>query len=119
MSVGVSPVQSILSPLLKQLLRPWRRLPLLIGLFVVVRLAMLTAFAPVSRYLLPILPFLVIYLAAGLRVCPRAIGGAHRRGLTPPLVVSSSSSASCSSCRPWPATGCSCSGRHGTATPTS
>lgn len=29
MSVGVSPVQSILSPLLKQLLRPWRRLPLL------------------------------------------------------------------------------------------
>ena len=48
------------------LVRSWRRLPLLIGLFVVVRLAMLTAFAPVSRYLLPILPFLVICLAVGL-----------------------------------------------------
>ncbi|MBU0608417.1 MAG: hypothetical protein KKI08_11065, partial [Armatimonadetes bacterium] len=53
--------------------RSWRRLPLLIGLFVVVRLAMLTAFAPVSRYLLPILPFLVVCLAAGLEgLLPRS-----------------------------------------------
>jgi len=47
-------------------IRARRTLPTLISLFVIVRLGLLLVFAPVSRYLLPLLPFLVIFLAAGL-----------------------------------------------------
>ena len=58
--------------------RLWRQVPALILLFVMVRLGMLLGFARVTRYLLPMLPFLVAFLAAGLgmwgqgfRCCPR------------------------------------------------
>jgi hypothetical protein len=42
----------------------WRKLPPLITLFTVLRLGMLTAWPLVTRYLLPLLPFLFLYLAA-------------------------------------------------------
>lgn len=44
----------------------WRRLPLLITLFVAVRMGMLTLWPVVSRYLLPMLPFLFLYVPVTL-----------------------------------------------------
>jgi 4-amino-4-deoxy-L-arabinose transferase-like glycosyltransferase len=48
-----------------------RRIPPLVTLFTVLRLAMLTAWPLVTRYLLPLLPFLLIYLAAAFSWRPK------------------------------------------------
>lgn len=44
----------------------WRRLPLLITLFVALRIGMLTVWPVVSRYVLPLLPFLFLYVPMAL-----------------------------------------------------
>lgn len=46
--------------------RSWRTSPLVISLFVLVRLAMLVPWPLQTRYLLPLLPFLILYLLSGL-----------------------------------------------------
>lgn len=61
----------------------WRTMPPLITLFTVLRLGMLTAWPLVTRYLLPLLPFLFLYLAAPFS-WRRTPSGLRREGLTVP-----------------------------------
>ncbi|MHB8996059.1 MAG: glycosyltransferase family 39 protein [Armatimonadota bacterium] len=60
----------------------WRKLPPLITLFTVLRLGMLTAWPLVTRYLLPLLPFLFLYLAAPFS-WRRTTSGFRREGPLP------------------------------------
>ena len=46
--------------------RSWRAFPLVISLLVLIRLAMLVPWPLQTRYLLPLLPFLILYLLGGL-----------------------------------------------------
>ncbi|MEN6305515.1 MAG: hypothetical protein ABFD96_22525, partial [Armatimonadia bacterium] len=47
-------------------IRSWRTFPLVISLFVLIRFAMLVPWPLQTRYLLPVLPFLIVYLLSGL-----------------------------------------------------
>ncbi|MEN6644267.1 MAG: glycosyltransferase family 39 protein [Armatimonadia bacterium] len=70
-ALGLAPVITALKITLGFLViagfaRTWRTFPVVISLFVLIRFAMLVPWPLQTRYLLPLLPFLILYLLSGL-----------------------------------------------------